>query len=99
MYDRLPRLDCVMTNHGRIRFEVDRTIQVDKPESGVLSDPIQNITKISSSELNVSGNYTRVDAKRDIIKFNGQLCSLPDFGTNIANEHGCIEWNVVVVIE
>jgi len=32
-------------------------------------------------------------------KFDGQRCSLADFGTNVTNKHGCIERHVVVAVE
>jgi len=88
-----------MANHSGICFEVDGTIQVDKPDSAMFFDPIENITNTSSFELDISRNYTRVDAKCNVVKLNGQLCSLADFGTNVTNEHGCIERDVVVAVE
>ena len=53
VYDCLPRFDSVMTDHCRIRFEIDRTIGINEPDSGVLLDPVQNSTKATGLKLDV----------------------------------------------
>jgi len=40
MYDCLPRLDNVMTDHIGVRFEINWTVGINKPKSGMFVDPV-----------------------------------------------------------
>lgn len=53
MYDHLPCLDGVVTNHGRIGFKTNWTVRVNEPKRSMLLDPVVNIAQAPSSKLDV----------------------------------------------
>lgn len=65
----------------------------------MLLDPIQDVVQGSSSKLDIPADQSGVNAKRDVVELGVQLCSVPDFRADIANEHGHIERDVIVAIE